>query len=125
MKNHYKSIVGDINLTMTQFQVLFILDGLGLCNMSNLSEAAETSKGTMTCMLNKLVDEGYVERSGSKKDRRNVYVSLTPKGEKTIYIIKEKILKGIGEILEGLKTEDKENIYKSLGILANAFKEKK
>lgn len=125
MKCHYKHIVGDINLTMTQFQVLFILDGLGLCNMSNLSEAAETSKGTMTCMLNKLVEEGYVERSGSLKDRRNVYVSLTPEGKKIIDTMKERILEGIGEVLEELNDKEKESIYKSLAILTDVFKEKK
>jgi DNA-binding MarR family transcriptional regulator len=93
--------------------------------MSNLSEAIEVSKGTMTCMLNKLVEDGYVERSSSSKDRRNVYVSLTELGNKKVNQIKSKLLEAIDEKLNELEENKKEDIYKALEVLINTFQEKK
>lgn len=112
-------------LTLSQFQVLFIIKDFGLCNMSCLSETIEVSKGTMTSMLNKLVEEGYVERSTSPKDRRNVYVSLTPKGDDKVNYMKEKLLKAIVETLLQLKENQKEEIDKGLETLGIAFKVKR
>ncbi|AOY75190.1 MarR family winged helix-turn-helix transcriptional regulator [Clostridium formicaceticum] len=125
MKYQYKNIRNQEGLTLAQFQALFIIEGFGLCNMSNLSEAIEVSKGTMTCMLNKLVEDGYVERSSSSKDRRNVYVSLTELGNKKVNQIKSKLLDAIDEKLNELEENKKEDIYKALEVLINTFQEKK
>ncbi|SNS78993.1 DNA-binding transcriptional regulator, MarR family [Anaerovirgula multivorans] len=125
MRYQYKNMDQDKCLTLSQFQVLFIIKDFGLCNMSCLSEAIEVSKGTMTSMLNKLVEEGYVERSTSPKDRRNVYVSLTPKGDDKVNYMKEKLLKAIVETLSQLEENQKEEIDKGLETLGIAFKVKR
>ncbi|AKL97143.1 transcriptional regulator MarR family [Clostridium aceticum] len=125
MKYQYKNIRSEEGLTLAQFQALFIIHRFGLCNMSNLSETIEVSKGTMTCMLNKLVEDGYVERSSSAKDRRNVYVSLTQAGEKKVKQIKNKLLVTIDEKVRNLDESMQKEIQGVLEILMNIFQEKK
>lgn len=125
MRYQYRNMEQDKCLTLTQFQVLFTIKNYGLCTMSCLSSTIEVSKGTMTSMLNKLVEENYVERSGSPKDRRNVYVSLTEKGEEKVNYMKEKLLKAIGETLAQLEENKKQEIHKGLEILTDVFKTKK
>ncbi|SES94927.1 DNA-binding transcriptional regulator, MarR family [Natronincola peptidivorans] len=125
MRYQYKQVKGDVGLTLSQFQVLFIISKQGLCNMSCLSEAIEVSKGTMTSALNKLVEEGYVERSASLKDRRNVYVSLTEEGKEKVTEIKEKLLNSITGVLVELEEDKKKEVQKGLEILTEILKTKK
>ncbi|SDK85763.1 MarR family winged helix-turn-helix transcriptional regulator [Natronincola ferrireducens] len=125
MRYQYKSLKGKDVLTLPQFQVLFIIGNLEICNMSSLSEVMEVSKGTMTCMLNKLVEEDYVERKSCVKDRRNVYVSLTEKGNKKVKEIRTRLLETITIELEGLEEDARQQVHQGLEILSNIFKGKK
>ena len=125
MRYQYKQMGQDKCLTLSQFHVLFKINEFGVCNMSCLSEAIEVSKGTMTSMLNKLVEEGYVKRSSSSKDRRNVYVSLTQKGEEKLNYIKQKFMKAVINTLSKLDDKNREEIQNGLECLTSAFKGKK
>ncbi|MCC5910419.1 MAG: MarR family transcriptional regulator [Clostridiaceae bacterium] len=124
MKYQYKGIKGEQGFTLTQFKTLFIINDASSCTMSYLSETMEVSKGTMTCMLNKLVMDGYVERKSCSKDRRNVYVNLTEKGEEKIKEVKEKILLSLVGVVKHLNEEEKQEMYRSLTSLNTILKTK-
>lgn len=124
MRYQYKHMDQDLCLTLPQFQVLYTIMSFEECTMSCLSDSIEVSKGTMTNMLNKLVEEGYVKRSSSTIDRRNVYVSLTPKGQEKVMAIKKKILFALTNALSRLKEEDLGEIKEGLEVLTTVFKVK-
>ncbi len=124
MRYQYKQMEKDKNLTLAQFRLLFKIKDFEICNMSSLSEAIEISRGTATSMLNKMVEGGYVKRETSLEDRRNVYVSLTAKGEKELNKMKRRFFDGIiGSLLE-LGQDDREEIYLGLKKLTDIFKGK-
>ncbi len=50
--------------------------------MNELSNAVGVDNSTMTRMVDQLVDKGLVLRKVSEKDRRQVQIGLTPKGQK-------------------------------------------
>jgi len=126
MKCQFKNqIVNGGNLTLTQFKVLYIINKQKICNMSQLSEMMEVSKGTMTTMLNKLVEDGYVMRSNSTKDRRTVFVELSEMGREEVTTLQEKLLLSVMGATAGLGEEEQREAYTALEKLYEIFKDKK
>lgn len=122
MRCQYKNLRETQCFTLAQFKVLFIINNFKVCNMSLLSEAMEVSRGTMTSMLNKLVEEGYVERRSSSEDRRNVYVSLTKKGEEQINRTQMELLKVITQSIQKLDEDQRKEMYHAMTLLNDIFK---
>ena len=67
-------------LTVSQWMALRALLGQGTCTAGELANRVGISRGTATGILNHLQAENLVQRQRRSKDRRRVYVSLTPKG---------------------------------------------
>jgi DNA-binding MarR family transcriptional regulator len=71
-----------IELTMPQMVTLFAIREHGACRMGTLVEATRQAGGTVTGIVDRLIDDGLVARSQAADDRRAVEVRLTPAGEK-------------------------------------------
>ena len=52
----------DINLTMPQMVTLFAIRSAGTCRMSELAETTQQSAGTLTGIVDRLIDEDLVGR---------------------------------------------------------------
>lgn len=115
----------DCDLTISQFKVLFMINNLKICNMSSLSDEMEVSKGTMTTMLDKLVEYGLVQRSSSMRDRRTVFVELTDQGQEIVKNMNEKLQLSFTKIVNQLDDKQQEEIYVGLSRLNQLFKEGK
>lgn len=74
----------DIDLTLPQMVTLFAIYENGSCRMSALAEATQQSAGTLTGIVDRLIDDGLVMRTRNDSDRRVVEVVLTAKGEQRI-----------------------------------------
>src|SRR5690348_10012475 len=74
-------------LTVPQFR---ILNQLSISASSNreLAEWMGVTSPTMSRMVNALVDRALIERSYGRRDRRQVGLSLTTKGRKTVETIR-------------------------------------
>jgi DNA-binding MarR family transcriptional regulator len=59
------------------FNVLFKKEK---CTMKEIAESIHRTKPTVTVLVDKLVDEGYVIKEKSSSDSRVTYVTLTEKG---------------------------------------------
>lgn len=86
----------------THIQVLRILDEYGSCAISDVSKKLFISMPNMTKILNKLIDEGMINRAHDNKDRRVINISLTPKGDEYLkrkfMIVKESIRDRISDL---------------------------
>src|SRR5919198_3821475 len=71
----------EIGLTMPQMMTLLAIHDSGSCRMGVLADATQQSGGTLTGIIDRLIDDGLVERVRSAGDRRVVEVALTPVGE--------------------------------------------
>ena len=91
-------------------------------NVKELGDALLLDSSTLTPLLKKLEAKGYIERVRSKKDERNLVVSLTKEGEK----LKEKAIdipEKIGKCLK-LSEEDAKSLYSLVyKVLLNIEKE--
>lgn len=90
----YGPLLKDLGLTYTQYIVMMVLwenDGV---SVRSLGEKLHLDSGTLTPLLKKLENIGYVTRKRSEEDERVVLVSLTDTGRG----LKEKAAEVPGEV---------------------------
>jgi DNA-binding MarR family transcriptional regulator len=74
----------DIGLTMPQMVTLFAIRDAHTCRMSELADATQQSAGTLTGIVDRLIEDNLVGRVRDVEDRRVVQVTLTPTGEERV-----------------------------------------
>lgn len=74
----------EITLTMPQMVTLFAIRGANTCRMSELAEITQQSAGTLTGIVDRLIEDNLVARVRDLDDRRVVQVMLTPHGEERL-----------------------------------------
>src|SRR5438874_13676760 len=74
----------DLDLTMKQLKVLFLLEALESARPSVIAEAIGLSAASATGVLDRLAEQGYVERQADSADRRAVLVRLTQGGTRVV-----------------------------------------
>lgn len=76
----YTPHLDKLDLTYTQYLVMMALWEYGELSVGELGERLLLDSGTLTPMLKKMEDKGYVTRVRSSVDERRVNVQLTEKG---------------------------------------------
>jgi DNA-binding MarR family transcriptional regulator len=74
----------EMGLTMPQLVTLSTIRSLHICRMSDLAECTHQSAGTLTGIVDRLIDDNLVERVRDIDDRRVVHVRLTRDGEERL-----------------------------------------
>lgn len=78
------------NTTLPRFDAMAALERAGeKITMSQLSDRLLVSNGNVTVLINRLVEDGLVDRQADENDRRIQYVSLTPAGRKAFLQVAE------------------------------------
>ena len=108
----YTPFLEKLDLTYTQYLVMMVLWEKKKINVKSLGECLFLDSGTLTPLLKKLENKGYILRQRQKEDERNVQISITEKGAKLKNKAKE-IPKKMGSCLE-LAPEEAEKLYKTL-----------
>lgn len=75
-----KNMILRASLTIAEFRVLRMLRDHGSTPMVKLSVETLLSPPTMTGLVDKLEDQGLVERVRNREDRREVLIAITTKG---------------------------------------------
>ena len=77
----YKPFLDEVDLTYTQYIAMMVMWEQKEITVKKLGEYLYLDSGTLTPLLKKLESKGYILRTRSKEDERNLFVSLTEKGE--------------------------------------------
>ncbi len=108
----YKPFLDDIDLTYTQYIAMMILWEEEQATVKELGTRLYLDSGTLTPVLKKLENKGYIERKRSDTDERNLIVSVTDEGKK----LRERAV-CIPEKMAGcvnLEKEEAEQLYRIL-----------
>ena len=89
----YTPILKKYNLTYTGYIVLVAIDKNEVINIKTLGDRLYLDSGTLTPLLKKLEEKGFVNRERAINDERNLRVSLTESGVETQGQILEEIYK--------------------------------
>ena len=76
----YKPFLDKVDLTYTQYITMMALWENERMNVRELGNCLFLHSGTLTPVLKKLEGKGYIKRSRSKEDERNLIVTVTEKG---------------------------------------------
>lgn len=77
----YKPFLDPLDLTYTQYIAMMVLWEEKEITVKALGNKLFLDSGTLTPVLKKLEQKGYVKRSRSKDDERNLIITLTKEGE--------------------------------------------
>jgi DNA-binding MarR family transcriptional regulator len=92
-------------ISSTQLHVLFTLLSDGPTTMSRLAESLNVSLPNLTGIVDRMVDNGRVERGGTDDDRRVVTVLATDAGRKTVEEIDLVRRRQLGAVLAQLNPD--------------------
>lgn len=118
-REHMKQYKFPEGINHTHMKALLTLRVWGEQSMSDLSKKLNLEKGSFTPVAQKLIEEGYIVKERSKKDKRVYNLSLTKLGTETANKFKSDHLLFIKKYLEQLTEEEKKELDSALVTVSN------
>ena len=116
---HFVGYLKQRDLSMSHIGTLFMVHREGACGVSEIGEHLGITPAGTSQMLNRLVEDGLIERSEDAQDRRAKRIVLTHKGRDTLH---ESILarqQWLHRLVEKLDPAERELVSEALGILVD------
>jgi MarR family transcriptional regulator, organic hydroperoxide resistance regulator len=104
----------ELDVPLAQLKSLIIIASKRETNFSALAEELGVTRGNVTGIINRLVDQGLVSRKPSVDDRRTVWLHLTDKGRDLIIDLLESQVSHMTQILEYMSPENLESLSQGL-----------
>ena len=100
------------DFTHSEIEVLKFLDGKQGTTMKEISDYLRIKPSSATPVIDNLVKKGNLKRVKNLKDRRELYIEMTKKGEKTLKEKYKKIHGTIKKVFGKLSEKDKNTLIK-------------
>jgi DNA-binding MarR family transcriptional regulator len=106
-------------LSTPQINALLHIYHMGECPLSEIGALADSSKPAASQLVERLVQQGLVERSEDPLDRRNKILRLT---EKSLGLIQNGVTSNhfLLKLMTSLPAEQRESVHTAFGYLAQA-----
>lgn len=111
----------DIALTMPQMVTLFAIRDSGTCRMSELAEVTQQSAGTLTGIVDRLIEDNLVGRVRDVEDRRVVQVMLSPAGEQRLALVEQARHEDMERMLQHLSLSQLGSLDSMLRLLLSGI----
>ena len=122
ISEEYRGQFGTVTLTFPQTLVLSLLSAEGPMPISELAKATGSANSTISGVLDRLEQMELIQRIRSEKDRRVVYVALTPHYEDVREEIESSVLRKFPDLIGRMSPEEIEQIQTGLAVLEKALK---
>jgi DNA-binding MarR family transcriptional regulator len=110
----------EVGVTMSQAKVLYLVQAAPGLRMSDLSARLGVSLSTVSGVVDRLVDQGLLNRRDDPADRRHVVLQLTDAGTTQLQLFRELNQGQIRTLLADIDAADLAVIGDALDILAAA-----
>jgi DNA-binding MarR family transcriptional regulator len=111
----------EVDLTMPQLKVLFILYAEEGASMGRLASALGVTLSTVTGIVDRLVEHAMVQRQEDPQDRRLVVCRLTPRAVDTVEQLHQAGRLRLGSVLADLALDELRTLAAGMEVLAAAF----
>lgn len=115
----YRPLLDPLGLTYTQYITMMILWEHNSTTVSKLGDMLYLDSGTLTPMLKKMEQSGWITRTRSKEDERKVVVAITSEG-KALYNRALEVPQKMAQCVT-LDTAESMELYRLLYKLINSF----
>ena len=109
-------------LNMAQFSILHLLTQRDL-SVSELARTLRVAMPTVTQSLDSLTSKGLVERYTDERDRRQVWLRITPQGRRLLLECRRSAEGYLARLLASWPHERQEKLAKALESLARSVEE--
>jgi len=99
-------LMNELNLSQSELQFFLALGSCKSISSNELSTHMELSASRISRVVDKLVNNGYLNREIDAKDRRAIILELTSKGEETKETITKKRSECEARVLDALSGKD-------------------
>ena len=115
----YTPYLEPLGLTYTQYITLMALWEHRILSVKDMGKLLHLDSGTLTPVLKKLEEKGFVNRRRSREDERSLIVSLTEKGE----ALREQAVEIPAKVTGGLRLprEDVQALYQLLNKMLSTY----
>ncbi len=115
----YKPYLDELDITYTQYITMMVLWEHKSLNVKQMGELLYLDSGTMTPVLKKLEQKGYLTRERDCRDERSLIIKITESGE----LLKELAVHIPEQIVNciSLEPEDAKVLYRVLHTMMNGF----
>lgn len=106
-------------LSAPQIHTLLYIYHAGECQLSEIGDLTDSSKAAASQLVERLVQQGWVERYEDPQDRRNKKLRLTGK---SLGLIQNGVASNpfLVELISALPAEQRESVHAAFGYLAQA-----
>ena len=115
--------VSSHGVSFTEFAVLEVLYHKGHLPIGDLGNRVLLTSGSMTYVVDKLVQRGLIRREACPEDRRVTYAVLTDDGRRLMEVIFPEHAELIRKLMEGLEEHEQKTmteLLKRLGLFAES-----
>lgn len=102
------------DITPARFRVIFVIHKKGAIKMNEMARLLSVTPGTLTVMIDRLYQEGFVERYGDPEDRRSIIVKLTPAGENLLHSCRRELLGHLEFFFSKIPPQEREELVSHL-----------
>jgi len=102
ISSEFHAQVEAAGFTVSEWRILAYLSGVKQRTVGELADIVLAKQPTVTKMVLRMADQGLVMRTACTQDKRQAWVSLTPKGKKTVQPILKNAALHEKQILESL-----------------------
>ena len=130
---HYKAKSFDKNfkvnanskkkLSQRQYKILFTMHVLKINTVSEIAKGFKQSTATISIIMSKLVDSGYLQKEYPSKsdDKRKVFFYITEKGNEALQTLSDEIIIGIEYFYKNFTKQQSEKFDAGLTDLEKIF----
>ncbi|QOK29389.1 MarR family transcriptional regulator [Cytobacillus oceanisediminis] len=109
-----KDSITNYSLSMTEFSVLEALYHNDMQTIHEIGKRILITSGSMTYVIDKLVEKGYAKRIACPNDRRAIHIGLTDKGNKLLEEIMPKHQQRVNTLFEELNSDELDDLINLL-----------
>jgi len=124
LNEEVNKVIQQRGLNPTEFAVLELLYHKGDQPLQQIGGKILLASGSITYVVDKLEQKGYLRRNGCPKDRRVTYAQITDEGRALIEEIFPEHSHRINELMDVLSSEEKQtaiDLLKKLGLSVGKY----
>ena len=106
-----------LSLSIAQLKSLFFISSEGTTCFRKLADALGVTPPNVTGIVDRLVEQGLVDRTTNPEDRRILTLSVTKKGSTLLDNLRERRVRRIVEILNKMSPEELDCLYRGYTAL--------
>lgn len=114
MRRDFDARVQSLGLTQVQWRAIAHIARQEGCNQTVLADVLEVKPITLTRLIDRLVEAGWIVRQPDQRDRRAMQLYLTEKARPLLKTMLEKSLQTRAKALQGVSEDEFASLFNTL-----------